>query len=91
MSGFALALGFVILANPELPKDIIQYPTREFQIPFVVDPFEAKENRDKIEKLRLFVSIDRGKTWKRVMDSKFFDERSGAFKFTADRDVSNGV
>jgi hypothetical protein len=72
------------VGNPELPKDVIQYPTRGFRIPFVVRPLE--KDQDKIEKMRLFVSADRGKTWKRVMDAKPDDERFGSFEFTADRD-----
>jgi hypothetical protein len=78
MSGFAIALGFSLLANPELPKDVFQGPSRGFLIPFVVD-----KDKDKVEKIRLFVSVDLGKTWKRVMDCKPDDNH---FKFTADRD-----
>jgi hypothetical protein len=72
------------VGNPELPKDVIQYPTRGFNIPFFVRPLE--KDQDKIEKVPLFVSADRGKTWKRVMDGKPNDERFGSFEFTADRD-----
>jgi hypothetical protein len=65
MGGLALALGFSLVGNPALPKDVIQYPKRDFQI-----PFNIATNSEKIEKLRLFVSADRGKTWKHVMDRK---------------------
>ena len=78
MCGFAVAFGFALLGNPELPKDVIQNRTRDLQIPFAV-----AEEQDKIKKLRLFVSEDRGKTWKRVMDR---EGNSGLFKFTAERD-----
>ena len=73
MHGFALAfLGLTLAADPiELPKDTYEIPTRQFAMPLRVDPDRA----DQIEKIRLFVSEDRGKTWRHKKDYKLSDKK----------------
>jgi hypothetical protein len=73
MHGFVLAfLGLALAADPlELPKDVYEIPTRMFAMPLRVNP----DRRDKIEKIRLFVSEDRGKTWKQKKDYKPSDKK----------------
>jgi hypothetical protein len=81
MHGFALAfLGLAFAADPiELPKDVFEMDARELAFPVVCDP----ERRDKIARIRLYVSEDRGKTWKHHKDCKPTDE---LLPFTAPRD-----
>jgi hypothetical protein len=81
MYGFMLAfLGLALAADPiELPKDVAEIQTRDFAMPL---RFNANVLA-KIEKVRLFVSEDRGKTWKHEKDYKRTDER---VTYTAERD-----
>lgn len=51
---------------------------RTFIIPFEVDP-----RPEAIDRLRLFVSLDQGKTWKHAKDAKPTD---GKFTYTAPKD-----
>lgn len=73
MHGFApLFLAMVFAADPlELPKDVYEIQTKHFAIPFRVMP----DYQDKIEKMRLFVSQDQGKTWKHKKDFRPNDKR----------------
>jgi hypothetical protein len=82
MHGFALAfLGLALSADLiELPKDVHEIRTRQFAMPLRFDP----DRRAKIEKVRLFVSADQGKTWKHKKDYKPRDKQ--LIFFTAPRD-----
>lgn len=62
-----------------LASDVDQIETRRFAMPLQVDP----NRRDKIERIRLFLSEDSGKTWKHCKDYKPSDEQ---VTFTAPRD-----
>jgi hypothetical protein len=81
MHGFALVfLGTVLAAGPvDLPKDVFEIQTREFAFPVLCDP----KQQDKIARIRLFVSEDRGKTWKHHKDCKPTDAE---VPFTAPQD-----
>ena len=63
----------------ELPKDVIETKYLTFVIPVQVSPEGQKE----IKTLRIFVSVDRAKTWKHFKDGKPGDKE---FTFTAPRD-----
>jgi hypothetical protein len=82
MCGFALAFGLAVLVSPELPMDVVETQMRQFHIPLQIAPAD----RAMIEKVRLFVSADRGKTWKRVSDCKPTDF---SFTFKDGRDFHN--
>lgn len=81
MHGFALAfLGVSLAGDPiELPKDVYEIPSRRFAMPLRIGP----DNREKIEKIRLFVSEDQGKTWKK---KKNYKPSATRVVFTAPRD-----
>jgi hypothetical protein len=64
----------------ELAKDVIETKYRTFVIPVHVSPEGQKE----IKTVRMFVSVDRGKTWKHFKDCKPSDTL--LFTFTAPRD-----
>jgi hypothetical protein len=82
MHGFAFAfLGLTLAADPiELPKDVHEIQTRQFAMPV---GFRPDLDPDKIETIRLFVSEDQGKTWKREKDFKPSDKLTD---FTAPHD-----
>jgi hypothetical protein len=48
-----------IAGDSSLPKDVVEVQTRRIVIPVQVDP----DRQQDIDRLRLFVSEDRGKTW----------------------------
>ena len=50
----------------ELDRDVTEIHTQDFAMPLHIDP--ARE--DNIERIRVFVSQDRGKTWKHQKDYK---------------------
>src|SRR5260370_279399 len=81
MHGFALLfIGLALAGDPiELPKDVFEVQARAFDIPIQVNP----NRRDTIERIRLFVSVDRGKTWKHAQDCQPTDEQ---VSFTAPKD-----
>src|SRR5690349_6964017 len=81
MHGFAFTfLGLVLAADRiELPKDVVEVQQRDFAMPLLFDP-----NRlDTIERVGLFISEDRGKTWKHKQDCKPNEEQ---VTFTAPKD-----
>ncbi len=63
----------------ELPNDVYEIETRQFAIPIRSKPDELA----KMKKVRLFVSEDRGKSWKHKKDYKPTDKRA---IFTAPHD-----
>jgi hypothetical protein len=81
MYGFALLfLTFCAAADgAELPKDVIETKSLTFVIPIQV----SAEGQKEIKTLRVFVSLDRGKTWKHFKDCKLNEKE---FAFTAPRD-----
>jgi hypothetical protein len=95
MDGFALAfLGLALTTNPlELPKDVYEIQRRRFAMPICVN----RDGRDKIEKFRLFVSEDQGKTWKHEKDYKLSDNlvlfaapRDGLYWFAVQKVLKDG-
>jgi hypothetical protein len=68
MHGLALALlGLTLSADPvEVAHDVEEINTLRFAFPLMVDP----DRREKIERIELYVSTDRGCTWKLHSDSK---------------------
>jgi hypothetical protein len=66
MHGFAFALLAVVCASEpiELEKEVVEIQQRELHIPLLFDPEKGKG----IERIGLFVSTDRGKTWKHYKD-----------------------
>src|SRR5262245_20217616 len=81
MQGLALALvGVCLAAEPiELDKDVEEMPTRDFAMPLRLAP----DRKERVERIRLFVSEDRGKTWKHEKDYKPSDTE---VVFSAPRD-----
>jgi hypothetical protein len=81
MHGLALMYAsFFFAAEPlELPKDVWEIESREIAMPIRVAP--GKE--EKINRLRLYISDDSGKTWKHVADAKPTDDR---FTYKATKD-----
>lgn len=81
MPGFALTfLAFAMPADPvELPSDVHVLQARGFIMPLRITPGK----KDEIERIRLFVSRDQGKTWKHAKDYKTSDEE---VTFVAPRD-----
>ena len=81
MHGFALAfLGLALGAEPvELPKDVYEIGERRFVMPVKFDPDRLGE----IKRVRVYVSEDRGATWKHVKDVKSGDK---GVELTAPRD-----
>jgi hypothetical protein len=78
-----VAFVFLTLAFPseflELPSDVAEMRARHFAMPLQID----SERREKIERIFLYVSEDRGKTWTRKADYKATDEK---LNFTAAKD-----
>jgi hypothetical protein len=58
-------IGLAISAD-YLPRDVVEIQTRSIAIPVYVDPVRQQN----IDSLRLFVSEDRGKTWRRQAECK---------------------
>lgn len=81
MNGFTLTLFAVITAlDPiTIASDVEEIQTSDFTMPLVFQP-EARAN---IERIRFFVSMDRGKTWNHRKDFKSSDDR---VVFNAHRD-----
>ncbi|HTU21585.1 MAG TPA: hypothetical protein VMG10_26345 [Gemmataceae bacterium] len=81
MHGYVLGLlGLVVAADPiEMAKDVYEIRTRQLAMPIRV----ATNYRDKVTKMRLFVSEDQGKTWKHKKDYKPSAKQA---VFTAPRD-----
>jgi hypothetical protein len=66
-----LLVGLSISAVPlELERDVHEIQTPKFALPLWIDPRQTEE----IAKIRLYVSQDRGKTWKHVSDHMPSDE-----------------
>jgi hypothetical protein len=95
MHGFALAfLGLALCADPvELPKDVEEIQSRQFAMPLNFDP----SRQDTIQRVRLFVSEDQGKTWKHEKDYRASDKqvtftagRDGHYWFALQIDFKNG-
>jgi uncharacterized protein (TIGR03067 family) len=87
MHGLALAfLGLALAADAaESPGEIFEIDTRHFAMPLRFEPSQAAM----IERVRLFVSEDRGKTWKALEEYRKTDEnvtfmaaRDGLYYFT---------
>src|SRR5204863_3071072 len=73
-------LGLALAAEPiELAKDVWEIQARQLVMALRLDP----DRQRKIERIRLFVSEDRGKTWKHTNDYKPTDDR---VSFTATED-----
>src|SRR5262249_4296633 len=72
MPGYALAfLGLTLSCDPVvLRQEVYEVDTQQFKLPIWVDPDE----RDKIESIRVFVSVDRGKSWSARIDCKPIDD-----------------
>jgi len=81
MHGFAFMLLIpAFAAEPiEVPDDVAEVTTRTFAMPIRIAP----DRRDRIERIRFFVSLDRGKTWKHKQDCKAVD---GQVCFKAPKD-----
>jgi hypothetical protein len=81
MHGLALMLLTVTpsLDPAELSRDATEVQSRDFAMPLTLDP----DRRDTVKEIRLFVSEDRGKTWKHEKDYKPTDKR---VLFSAPRD-----
>jgi hypothetical protein len=63
----------------ELPKDVLEVKDRYFAVPMNIN----KERKADIETIRVFVSENRGKTWKQSRDYKPADKQ---LVFAATRD-----
>ena len=81
MHGFALMfLGLALSADPvKISRDVTEIQTRRFALPI---RYKA-DQKSKIERVRLFVSQDRGKSWQHEKDYKPTAEQ---LKFTAPDD-----
>src|SRR5262245_64155729 len=81
MHGLALALLAVASAAPpvELPPDVTEIQTQECRFTLRLGPGRKAE----VTQVRLFVSADRGETWKHHKDYKPTDEEMA---FRAPRD-----
>ncbi|HEV3257211.1 MAG TPA: hypothetical protein VG013_10050 [Gemmataceae bacterium] len=81
MHGFALVvLGLGLAADPiKLPRDVEEIQTQEFAMPLRFDP----DRQGSVRQVRLYVSVDRGKTWRHEKDYKPTDKR---VTFSAPRD-----
>ena len=77
-ASFALLALFAAAEPADAPKDVVVLRSRSFNFPMAWDP-QSKN----IELVRLFVSDDRGTSWRRVSDHKPGDKRA---PFKADRD-----
>ena len=59
-----LSLGLMLnIGTNELPGDVAEIGTHRFAIPLHVDA----DRKDEIDRVRLFVSTDQGKTWKHTL------------------------
>jgi Aspartyl protease len=76
---FALFALCAVAEPPDVPRDVVVLRSRSFNFPTAWDTQGTKG----VELVRLFVSDDRGATWKRVSDHKPGDKRA---PFKADRD-----
>ncbi len=76
---FALIGAALAVAPIELSADVFEIAAREFTMPLRVDP----TRQDKIDRIRLFVSEDLGKTWKQKED---YSPNDTQVEFTASRD-----
>jgi hypothetical protein len=63
----------------ELERGVTEIQSRGFRIPFRIDPARVL----KTDHVSLYVSEDRGKTWKRLQDRK---PRDNEFTFVAPKD-----
>lgn len=88
MSAFALALLCLIVPMPpiggvtestELADDVYEIETRDFKMPLQLDP----GRKNTINAISLFVSDDRGKSWKHVKD---YLPRDDAVDYSARKD-----
>src|SRR5262245_5034422 len=82
MNAFAVAvLGLSLAQDPTktLPEDVVDIPSRQFAFPLNIQP----GRKDGIAVIRLYVSEDRGKTWKQSAEGKPSDDR---IEFTAAQD-----
>ena len=65
-----LAICFIsiwaVAVPPKLPRDVHEYPSRNFHVPLTLD----EGTRAKVERMRLFISEDQGKSWKHYQDCK---------------------
>lgn len=73
-----LLLGPILFVPIVLERDIVDFPSVKFRIPYIVDA-DAKAKADHI---RIFVSTDQGKSWKHESDI----EPGEDLKFQAPRD-----
>jgi valyl-tRNA synthetase len=80
MLELALAfLGFGLAPDSvQLSSDVVEIDARQFIVPFAFD-----DHRHEIKQIRLFVSVDLGKTWKHVKDCKRSEKR---VEYSAPRD-----
>src|SRR6516164_4461490 len=78
-----MAFVFLTLAFPseysELPSDVEEIHARHFALPLHIDP----ERKEAIKRIVLYVSEDRGKTWKHSGDYKTTDDE---MRFHAPKD-----
>jgi hypothetical protein len=73
-------LGLALAADSDgLPKDVFEIHDRQFAMPL----YTSADFRGRIERIRLYVSDDLGKTWTHAQDCKPGDEQA---TFSAPRD-----